>query len=185
MPSNERIGRALNSNNLRSDSQHSDIDIVGALAFTSQLGAALQALYSAGHQIELPRTIELLARTMIRSARRKRIGISLEDARLVSKQALLEWHVRICRFCNGTGAKIASYTIDAENSQITDGNSCSHCTGTGELVPAWSWRAQSMFGSAHADQDPEWWEKRIDLAREIAEDAYRAAGRRVTTQLAE
>lgn len=186
MPSNERIGRALNSHNLRSDEQHSDIDIVGALAFSSPLGASLQALFSAGHQIEMPRAVELLSRTLIRASRRKRIGLSVRAAGIVSRQALIEWHLRVCRFCNGTGKKLLSYSAEPDRAQQTDGDKCAHCNGSGEIEPTWAWRAKQMFDSATVEQQSEdYWTKRLDLAREIAEGAYRAAGRRVSRQLAE
>ena len=186
MASNERIGRALNSRNLKSDEQHSDIDVIGALAFSSPLGSSLQALFSAGHQIEMPRAVELLSISLIRASRRKRIGMSAKAAEIVSRQALIEWPLKVCRFCNGTGKKVHSYSAKTDVEQQTDGDSCSHCTGSGEIEPTWEWRAKQMFDSASVEQHSEgYWTKRLDLAREVAEDAYRAAARRVSRQLAE
>ena len=182
MSSHERIGRALNSHNLRSDEHHVDADVVAALAFAPQLGASLQFLISAGHAEELDRTIGYLTHTLIRAGRRKRIGFGKMRAETIAKQALLEWTIRVCRACNGTGIKLASYSHDAEPVRAAD--SCHLCDGTGLFLPLWEWRCDLMQVS---DQDPsrEWWEKRIELAKEILEDAYSTARRKVTAQLSE
>lgn len=181
MSSHERIGRALNSKNLRQDEHHTDADVVAALAFAPQLGASLQALFSAGHTEELSRTVFLLTNTLVRAGRRKRIGFGHRRAETIAQQALLEWTVKVCRSCNGTGSRLASYSFDAEPVRA---GSCLHCEGTGVFVPLWSWRAQLMQVS---DQDPsqDWWEKRLDLAREIIDDAYSTARRKVAAQLIE
>lgn len=182
MSSHERIGRALNSHNLRSDEHHSDADVVAALAFAPQLGASLQLLISAGHTEEVGRTIEYLTLTLVRAGRRKRIGFGKMRAETIARQALLEWTIRVCRACNGTGSKLVSYSHDAAPVKAND--SCDLCDGTGMFLPLWEWRAVLMDIN---DQDParEWWEKRIELAKEIIEDAFSTARRRVTAQLAE
>lgn len=182
MATHERIGRALNSSNLRQDEQHFDADVVAALAFAPQLGASLQALISAGHRDELWRAVSLLTDTLLRAGRRKRIGFGKLRAETIAKQALLEWTIRICRSCNGSGRRLALYTFDADQPKKDD--SCPHCDGTGLFMPVWEWRAQSM-GLGDQDPAPHWWEKRIDLAKEILDDAYRVACRRVTDQLTE
>lgn len=182
MTTHERIGQALNSQNLRQDRHHTDADVVAALAFAPQLGASLQSLISAGQHAEAGNTLRLLTVTLLRAGRRKRIGFGKLRAETIARQALLEWMIRICKSCNGTGFRLVSYTFEAE--QPKQGDSCSHCEGTGVFMPTWEWRAQTM--SVH-DQDParEWWEKRIDLGKEIIEDAFRAARRKVTVQLAD
>lgn len=180
MATHERIGQALNSKNLRQDEHHTDADVVAALAFAPQLGASLQSLISAGHVVELDRTLRLLTDTLLRAGRRKRIGFGKLRAEVIARQALLEWTIRICRSCNGTGYRLVSYTFDAQQPKQSD--SCPHCEGTGVFMPTWEWRVDTM--SIH-DQDPtrDWWEKRIDLGKEIIEDAFRAARRKVTAQL--
>lgn len=180
MASHERIGQALNSKNLKQDEQHFDVDVVAALAFAPQLGASLQSLISAGHLEELDRTLTLLTATLLRAGRRKRIGFGKMRAESIAKQALVEWVIRICRACNGTGYRLVSYEVDAEQPKQNDG--CLHCEGTGLFMPTWEWRATLMQVT---DEDParEWWEKRIDLGKEIIEDAFRSARRKVTAQL--
>lgn len=182
MATHERIGQALNSKNLRQDEHHADADVVAALAFAPQLGASLQFLISAGHAEEGVRTVEYLTHTLIRAGRRKRIGFGKMRAETIARQALLEWTIRVCRACNGTGNKLASYSHDADH--VKAGDSCDLCDGTGMFLPLWEWRAGLMQIN---DQDParEWWEKRIDLAKEIIEDAFATARRRVTSQLAD
>lgn len=182
MATHERIGRALNSKNLKQDEQHFDADVVAALAFAPQLGASLQALVSAGHCDELSRTVVLLTDTLLRAGRRKRIGFGKLRAETIAQQALIEWAIRICRSCNGSGYRLVMYTFDADQPKKQD--SCLHCEGTGVFMPVWEWRAQSM-GLTDQDPAPHWWEKRIDFAKEILDDAYRAARRNVTRQLSD
>jgi hypothetical protein len=179
MASHERIARALNSSNLKQDEQHFDADVVAALAFAPQLGASIHALVLAGHQEEAPRTIRLLTQTLIRAGRRKRIGFGSQRAEVVARQALLEWVIRVCRACNGSGRRLVSYSHDAE--QPTQEDSCSHCEGTGVFTPTWAWRHASMELPPEAEQG--WWEKRLDLAKEIMDDAFRSTRRKVTSQL--
>lgn len=182
MASNERIGQALNSKNLKQDELHSDIDVVAALAFASRLGSSLQSLKSAGHLNEIGNSIYLLSITLSRAGRRKRIGISKDKAEVVARQALLEWLINICRSCNGTGHKLSSYAAPPlHKPKRNSSDSCSHCNGTGIFMPSWSWRKQMM--NLGPDDSKQWWEKRIEFAKEIAEDAYMAAKRKVTVQL--
>lgn len=183
MASNERIGRALNSNNLRQDELHSDVDVIAALAFASRLGSSLQSLKSGGHLNQLPDSVYLLSLALIRSGRRKRIGISRDKAEMVSRQALLEWLIQICRSCNGTGHKLSDYTVKPVR-HLRKKNSddmCPHCNGTGKFMPTWAWRRQMM--SLNGEESKAWWEKRIEFAKEIADDAYHGAKRKVTVQL--
>ena len=184
MTSNERIGQALNSKNLRSDEHHADIDVVAALAFTSKLGASLQHLRSGGQYEEIGDSINLLAITFSRSSRRKRIGVNVRDAEIISKQALLEWMIQICKTCNGTGNSLNNYGAPTVTTPKRNSNdSCYHCSGSGMFMPAWSWRKSQM--KLTGDVSREWWEKRIEFAKEIANDAYTAARRKVSVQMTE
>lgn len=185
MATNERIGSALNSGNLRADELHHDIEIVAALAFASRLGSTLQALRSAGHNSELQNSIELLSNTLIRAGRRKRIGIGQDRAAVIAQQALLEWMIRICKACNGTGTKLQSYAPPTKFNvpRRKQSDSCWHCNGTGLFMPSWKWRSQMM--KLGPDESRDWWEKRIEFAKEIADDAYASARRKVTQQLLE
>lgn len=182
MASNERIGQALNSKNLRQDELHTDIDVVAALAFASRLGSSLQALKSGGHFSEIHNSIYLLSITLARSGKRKRIGISRDKSEAIARQALFEWLINICRSCNGTGHRLANYSAAPRmRSRKSSGDSCSHCNGTGIFMPTWAWRKQMM--NLGPDESKHWWEKRIEFAKEIAEDAYMTAKRKVTVQL--
>lgn len=177
MASNERIGAALNSGNLRSDEKHFDADLVAALAFASKLGASLQHVASGGYVAELGPAILELARVMKKACSRRKMGISYADANLAATQALREWLIRICRSCNGTGERLVDYS---GKGKATRKGQCNHCNGTGIFIPTWKWRKDMMRLDAEASQ--EWWDKRIELGKEIAEDAYRAARRKVTIQ---
>lgn len=184
MASNERIGHALNSKNLRSDEIHSDIDVIAALAFTSRLGSSLQALKSGGHLNELSNSVYLLSLALVRSGKRKRIGISKDCAESVARQALLEWMIQICKSCNGTGLRLSNYGVMPAYEEVrkrTKDDSCSHCDGTGLFIPTWGWRRQMM--NLGNEESKDWWEKRLEFAKEIAQDAYTSARRKVTSQL--
>lgn len=211
MAIDERIGRALNSSNLKNDEHHVDVDIVGALAFTSQLGASLHQYFTAGHSAEYWSTVRHLSGTLSRVCRRKRLGLSQADSTIVARQALLEWDLRNCRACNGTGVRLLSYAapneesalpaesqlppaggsvrvvkVGDEQSQDSDRqrvDSCSHCDGTGLFNPLWSWRAGRMEVPESGDGEEEWWGKRLDLAKEIIEASMRAASRKVAAQV--
>jgi len=176
MASHERIGSALNSGNLRSDEIHTDVDVVGALGFANRLGAELQHLCSAGQLSSFSRAVALLADTTRRSMRRKKMGISAVDAAKVSCQALKEWLVRACYVCNGTGEVLLNYR--GEEGQK---GRCPSCNGTGLYIPTWHERRHHM--GLGADEESGWWEKRVDLAKEIAEDAYRSAKARVSFEM--
>lgn len=182
MPSHERIGQALNSKNLTQDSTHFDADVVAALASAPELGASLQIFLSAGQSEEAPRVIRLLAQTLLRAGRRKRIGFGRDRAEIIARQSLYEWCIKLCRACNGTGYRLVSYHVGVEQPKRED--ECLHCDGTGHFMPTWEWRVDTM---AISDQEPvrDWWEKRIDLAKEIIEDAFRVARRNVTRQLSD
>lgn len=182
MASNERIGQALNSKNLKQDELHSDVDVVAALAFASRLGSSLQALKSGGHLNELGNSIYLLSITLSRSGKRKRIGISRDKAEVVARQALLEWLIHICRACSGTGHRLASYSAkQLQRPKRNSNDSCPHCNGSGIFMPTWAWRKQMM--NLGPEESKHWWEKRLEFAKEIAEDAYITAKRKVTVQL--
>ena len=182
MASNERIGQALNSKNLKQDDLHSDIDVIAALAFASRLGSSLQSLKSGGHLNELSKSIYLLSVTLSRSGRRKRINISKDKAEIVARQALLEWLIHICKTCNGTGHRLSDYSAKIpQRPKRNSSDSCYHCNGTGLFIPTWSWRKQMM--NLGPDEQKIWWEKRLEFAKEIAEDAYITAKRKVTVQL--
>jgi hypothetical protein len=183
MPTHERIGAALNSRNLRADALHSDIDVVAALAFASRLGASLQALRSAGHNNVLDESIRLLSGTLVRAGRRKKIGISPGKAATVARQALLEWMIRICVTCGGSGMRLKSYSVLVEAPGPRQSEECPHCDGSGLFVPTWKWRAQTM--GLGPGESPDWWSKRIDLGKLIADDAFSAARRSVSRQLTE
>ena len=204
MSIDERIGRALNSTNLKNDSHHTDVDIVGALAFASELGASLHQLFTAGHLYEYFAAVRHLSNTLFRVCRRKRLGISRNDATVVARQALLEWDLKICRGCNGTGSRLLSYSAAAElepadpgaqalervppkycasNAEPPLSNSgnqqgvacCPLCDGTGMFAPLWSWRREQMNLPLDEADAEEWWAKRVDLARGIIDTAMRAA----------
>ena len=187
MPSHERIGRALNSSNQRSQSFHGDVDVVAALAFASALGSSLQSLRSAGNDSELAKSIGLLSHALIRALRHKKIGINRETAVVVSKQALLEWMIQICKLCNGSGKVLSNYSGKSEPALKAGGsNSCLHCEGTGLFFPTWGWRNQMLgLGSQNQNKNSSWYAKRIDLAKELAQEAYVSAKRKVSAQLAE
>lgn len=176
MPSHERIGSALNSGNLRSDELHFDADLVAALAFASKLGIKMQHLGSGMYESELTPAVVELTRVLKKACLRKRLGISYEDANMAAKQGLCEWLIRICRACNGSGQRLLDYS----GKQARKGQ-CSHCSGTGVFVPTWKWRRDVMGLDREASRD--WWDKRIALAKEIAEDAYQSARRKVNVQL--
>lgn len=186
MPSHERIGRALNSSNLRSKSFHGDVDVVAALAFASALGSSLQSLRSAGNDSELKQSIELLSHALVRGLRHKKIGINRGTAVVVAKQALLEWMIQICKLCNGSGKVLADYSGKPPALKGSGLNSCLHCEGTGLFHATWGWR-QQMLGLIPQDQSrsSSWYEKRIDLAKSIAQEAYVSAKRKVSAQLEE
>lgn len=177
MASHERIGAAINSGNLRSDETHSDVDIVGALGFANRLGAELQHLCSAGQLTSFSRAASLLADTLRRSMRRKKMGISANDAELVANQALKEWLVRACYVCNGSGEVLLNYRGGEDGTR----GMCPSCNGTGLYLPTWHERRHHMGLGVDAEKD--WWEKRVDLAKEIAEDAYRSAKSKVTLEM--
>lgn len=171
MSSNERIGSALNSTNLKSDETHFDTDYIASLALANKLGRKLQHLKSGGYDEELYPAIIELAKVLRKSCNRKKIGLSKDNALLISKQALKEWLIKICRNCNGTGQLQPLYS--AEEFQ---GGECSHCQGTGIFKPVWKWRKSQMKLESG---DSEWWDKRIELGKEICEDAYRSAQTKV------
>lgn len=179
MSSNERIGSALNSSNLKMDELHSDADVVAALAFANKLGIALQHIGSAGQHADINTAVAMLARVLQKACARKKMGISNANAVLAARQALVEWLIRICRTCSGTGEQLLSYAEPGRNRR----GQCRHCNGTGLFVPQWKWRRQHMELDEGASGD--WWDKRINLAKEIAEDAYRSARRKVAVQLLE
>lgn len=180
MTSNERIGSALNSKNLKSDELHSDADVLAALAFANRLGIMLQHVRSGGHMNSVRTAIDQLSSTLRRACKRKRMGISNEAARICAEQALREWIVGICRSCNGTGERLMDYTGTAKK-RIK--GICPHCSGSGMFVPLWSWRRSVMRPTGDMGED--WWVKRLELTKEIIEDAYRSAQRKVTQQMRE
>lgn len=181
MTSSERIGMALNSKNLKSDELHNDADIIAALGFANRLGSKLQRIRAGGEMDFYPAVIHLAA-TLRKACRNKRMGISNEAAFKCAEQGLREWLVHICRSCNGTGERLLDYSGIKPGKKRTLGT-CTHCSGTGLFVPLWSWRKGVMRLDAEASDA--WWEKRVDLAKEIAEDAYRSAQRKVTAQMRE
>lgn len=182
MTSSERIGSALNSGNLKMDDLHADADLIAALAFVSRLGQRLQHVASGGYMSELGPAINELARVLKKACSRKRMGLSMEDAHIVATQAMREWLIKICRTCNGTGERLMSYAATGGKQQRK--GQCPHCSGTGLFIPTWRWRRDVM--AIHAREVPrEWWEKRIELGKEIAEDAYRSAQRKVSIQMTE
>ena len=89
--SNERIGSALNSKNLKSDELHSDADVVAALAFANRLGISLQHIRSGGHINSATTAVSQLSVTLKRACKRKRMGISNEAAARCAEQALREF----------------------------------------------------------------------------------------------
>jgi hypothetical protein len=180
MASNERIGAALNSGNLRNDETHFDADLVAALAFVSKLGSQLQHVASGGYVSELQPAIDELARVIKKACSRRKMGISWSDANAAATQAMREWLIRICRSCNGSGERLVDYS--GAGKPMRKGQ-CNHCNGTGIFIPTWKWRKEVMRLDAEASQ--EWWDKRIELGKEIAEDAYRAARKKVTFQVSE
>lgn len=180
MTSHERIGAALNSGNLRNDELHFDADLVAALSFASRLGIKLQHVTSGGYTSELAPAIQELARVLKKACGRKKLGLSYEHAQLAATQALREWLIKICRSCNGTGERLADYS--GTGKPMRKGQ-CNHCDGTGIFIPTWRWRKEVMHLGADASQD--WWDKRIELGKEIAEDAYRAARKKVDLQMSE
>lgn len=180
MTSNERIGAALNSKNLRSDELHFDADLVAALSFASKLGINLQHVVSGGYLTDVNPAVVELTRVLKKACGRRRLGMSYHHAQLVSTQALREWLIRICRSCNGSGERLADYS--GANKPMRKGQ-CSHCNGTGIFIPTWKWRKEVMGLDADASRD--WWDKRIEFAKEIAEDAYRSARRKVDMHLSD
>lgn len=178
MPSNERIGSALNSGNLRSDELHFDADLVAALSFASRLGVKLQHIASGGYLMELNPAVDELARVLKKSCVRKKLGLSYQDAKIAATQGLREWLIRICRSCNGSGERLADYSGLGKPARK---GQCNHCNGSGIFVPTWRWRKDVMGLGADASKD--WWDKRIELAKEISEDAYRSARRKVDFHL--
>ena len=178
MSINERIGSALNSKNLKFDETHFDTDYVISLGLANKLGIKLQHLKSGGYDEEIYPAILELTRVLRKSCNRKKIGLSKDNALLISKQALKEWLIKICRNCNGTGQLQPLYS-----SEEFKGGECSHCSGTGIFKPVWKWRKSQM--KLKSGEDQEWWDKRIELGKEICEDAYRSAQAKVkvmTTQ---
>ena len=182
MTSSERIGTALNSKNLKNDELHNDADIVAALGFANRLGSKLQRVRSGGSTSDMYPAVVHLAVTLKKACRNKRMGISNEAAFKCAEQGLREWLVHICRSCNGTGERLLDYSGVTPGKKRTMGT-CNHCNGTGMFVPLWSWRKQVM--ALTEEVSGAWWEKRIELAKEIAEDAYRSAQRKVTAQMRE
>lgn len=176
MTSNERIGAALNSGNLRSDELHFDADLIAALAFVSKLGSQLQHVASGGHYAELAPAVRELTRVLKKACGRKKMGISWSDAELASLQAMREWLIKICRTCNGTGQRLLDYSGKTQRV-----GQCNHCSGTGLFIPTWKWRKEVMGLDAEASED--WWDKRVELGKQIAEDAYRSARRKVHIQV--
>ena len=181
MASNERIGTALNSKNLKSDETHFDADLVAALAHASKLGSSLQMAISAGFNEELAPAAEELARVLKKACRRRNWGIGWKAAKVAAQQALVEWILEVCRACNGTGKTLLNYSIDAADQTDQKERECPVCNGTGQFIPEWGWRADQM-GLDLSDSSG-WCGKRIDLAKEIAGDAYRTARRQVSKQL--
>ena len=178
MTSHERIGSALNSGNLKNDLYHFDADLIAALAFVSRLGSQLQHLASAGQAQELQPAVAELGRVLKKACQRKKLGISNQDAQAAALQAMREWVIKICRTCNGSGQRLLSY-----EGKLRAPGACNHCEGTGLFKPTWRWRREMMRLDAEASQD--WWDKRIELGKEIAEDAYRSARRKVHAQMQE
>lgn len=178
MPSNERIGTALNSKNLKSDETHFDADLVAALAHASKLGATLQMLISGGFAEELRPASDELARVLKKACRRRNWGIGWQAAQRASRQGLIEWMMKACRGCNGTGKTLLNYGLDSADQKEQD---CPLCEGVGEFVPEWHWRSQQM--GLGPDEPQAWWTKRVDLAKEIAGDAFHTARRQVNRQL--
>lgn len=178
--SNERIGSALNSKNLKSDELHSDADVIAALAFANRLGISLQHIRSGGHINSATTAVSQLSVTLKRACKRKRMGISNEAAARCAEQALREWLVGICRTCNGTGERLMDYSGTAKK-RIK--GVCPHCGGSGAFMPLWSWRRSVMRITGEMGED--WWVKRLELAHEVINDAYRSAQRKVSQQMRE
>lgn len=182
MTSSERIGTAINSKNLRSDELHMDVDVIAALARASNLGASLHHLRSGGQLGEFGAASQATERVLVKACRRKRMGISRDASKKCSAQALYEWMINVCKLCNGTGSKLLNYSVLEVGEKVESGD-CPHCQGSGIFMPIWSWRKKSL--GLKGDVSEGWWEKRIELAKEIIEDAYRSANRRVGSQLRE
>ena len=182
MTSSERIGKALNSGNLKNDAYHIDADLIASLAFASKLGQRLQSIASAGFLEEFSPAVVELTRVLKKACNRKKMGCSKGCAEIAAKQALREWLIRICKTCNGTGQQLYTYTTADAHVEKRKGK-CDHCDGTGKFRPTWQWRMEMMELKEDASQD--WWAKRIDLAKEIADDAFRAARREVTFQMSD
>lgn len=178
MPSNERIGLALNSKNLRSDETHVDSDLVAALAYASSLGGTLQMLVSGGYNEEMAKAATELARVLKKACRRRNWGMSWDAAQKAAKQGLAEWMIGCCRGCNGSGKTLLNYGIDEADQKEEQ---CLICEGTGAFIPTWDWRVEVM--SLREADSAVWWGKRIELAKEIADDAFNTARRQVTKQM--
>lgn len=182
MTSNEKIGKALNSSDLTNDQFHTDVDVVAALAFASPLGQMVQGLASAGDKYEIVPTIEELAKVMRRACNKKNMGCSTEKSRLIARQALREWLIRVCRACNGSGHRLRSYNyLSPDLSHTKADGECDHCAGTGRFSPTWDWRLNEMALPDDANQ--RWFEKRLSMAIDILDSAYSSARREVSKQL--
>ena len=177
MSSNERIGTALNSSNLKTDDTHFDSEIIASLSFASKLGIMLQHMKSGNYITDYVKTSKELSKVLKKSCVRKKLGISYSVSLIVSQQALKEWLINICKFCNGTGHKIPMYS----NEEFKSGE-CKYCAGTGIFKPVWKWRKSQM---KLVSGDSDWWDKRISLGKEICDDAYRSAQAKVKIQTTE
>lgn len=178
MTSSQRIGRALNSSDLRSDETHEDVDVLAALAFSPTLGSLLHRLSTANDASAFTPAAEAVARQLYRALRKKRHRVDRSAATAVATQALKEWAIGICIQCNGTGRALLEYVPGADNREAD----CGECRGTGLFRVRWPELRTAVGGM---DEDRDRWEARFTIARGLIDDAYRICRHSVTKQLVE
>lgn len=147
----ERLGAALNTSDLRSDSRERPSDIIGALGFTqlnpeadahdehelvvidarSELGAMLMRLKYGGDRVLGDRAATLLVWWMRRQRAYAKWKLRPNGEALLAKfarQALAEWLYPVCPACNGR-----RYRGLERDTVIAKRVRCNRCRGRGEV----------------------------------------------------
>jgi len=121
----QQYARAVNSSALTDDDQHHTLDVVAAVALSSDLGAALFRVKYANDHASLPDLVTVWrARTFKKALER---GWA-ENAQQVADESLKYWLNDICPACDGKGhPKII-------NAPTLAACTCPECHGTGRLT---------------------------------------------------
>ncbi|MFA6204403.1 MAG: hypothetical protein WC710_14590 [Gallionella sp.] len=117
----EKYTMSVNSSSLTDDARHHSLDVIAAVALSSDIGSALFRVKYAMDKKSLPELIQLWRGKVAKKAKER--GWE-RHARIVADESLLYWLDDRCKVCEGRGApKII-------HSPVLEDCVCHACNGT-------------------------------------------------------